>query len=217
GAVAAGFLIRMESLTYQGALLVLGVCVTVVSHCAFLVKFSPAEEKEVEGELALALAEREAEEAARPPRRPLIPALGPALGHIRPMDGLRVYMGIALVIKGIYFITNMGDIEQQLAGPLPEWQSFLAWIVVFAHVVGGASLALGFVTRVSAGVNALVMLGAVGVHVFGTASGGLFTTNVDFQFTFFVFFVLALLVWRGAGPLSLDRVLNDTEPAPRPA
>ena len=27
----------------------------------------------------------------------------------------------------------------------------IAWSVVFAHVVGGASLALGFVTRVAAG------------------------------------------------------------------
>lgn len=212
GAVAAGFLIRVEDISYADALLILGIIVTVLSHCAFLVRFSPKEEQEVEDELQKALAERRVEQASKAPREPLLPALGPALKHVRPMDGLRVYMGIALVIKGVYFITNMGDIEQQLAGPLPEWQTFLAWLVVLAHVVGGAMLALGFVTRVAAGANALVMLGAVGVHVFGTDSGGLFTTNVDFQFTFFIFFVLLLLVWRGAGPLSLDRVLADSEP-----
>ena len=76
--------------------------------------------------------------------------------------------------------------------------------------VGGASLALGFVTRVSAGINAVVMLGAVGVHVFGTAAvGGLFSTNVDFQLAFMVFFTLVLITWRGAGPMSLDRLLGE--------
>ena len=80
--------------------------------------------------------------------------------------------------------------------------------MVFAHVIGGITLALGFVTRVAAGLNALVMLGAVGVHTFGSGEGGLFSTNVDFQLTFFVFFTLALITWRGAGPLSLDRLLS---------
>ena len=63
-------------------------------------------------------------------------------------------------------------------------------------------------TRVAAGLNALVMLGAVGVHTFGTRAGALFSTNVDFQLTFFVFFTLLLITWRGAGPMSLDRVLS---------
>jgi len=103
----------------------------------------------------------------------------------------------------------MADVEGALAGPLPEWQTFVAWCVVFAHIVGGASLALGFVTRVSAGLNAIVLLGAVGVHTFGTKAGGLFSTNVDFQLAFMVFFTLVLITWRGAGPMSLDRVLGE--------
>ena len=37
---------------------------------------------------------------------------------------------------------------------------------------------------------------------------GLLGSNLDFQFTFFVFFCLILLVWRGAGPLSLDHLVN---------
>ena len=38
--------------------------------------------------------------------------------------------------------------------------------------------------------------------------------NVDFQFTSFVFVSLALLVWRGAGPLSVDYlVYSDAEKA----
>ncbi|MHC4937920.1 MAG: DoxX family protein [Planctomycetota bacterium] len=124
------------------------------------------------------------------------------------MDALRVYLGIALVIKGIYFITNMAEVENALE-PITEWQTFVAWCVVFAHVIGGAALALGFVTRVSAGINAIVLLGAVGFHTFGTKAGGLFSTNVDFQLAFMVFFTLVLITWRGAGPMSLDRLLGE--------
>ncbi|MCA9321482.1 MAG: MFS transporter [Planctomycetes bacterium] len=209
GAVAAGFLIRAD-ISYQNALFVLGVLVAVLANLTWLVRFKPTEEEEAKEEFALAIEERERLEAARPPRRPIIPSLGPALKHVRPMDMLRLYVGIALVVKGIYFITNMQEIESALAGPLPEWQTFMSWVVVFAHVIGGACLALGFVSRISAGANAIVMLGAVGVHLFGAGSAsGLLTTNTDFQFTFFVFVTLVLLVWRGSGPLSLDRLLSD--------
>ncbi|MCP4857168.1 MAG: hypothetical protein GY903_22015, partial [Fuerstiella sp.] len=54
--------------------------------------------------------------------------------------------------------------------------------------------------------------GAVVVSMLGSGGTGTLLANVDFQFTFFVFFCLVLLVWRGAGPLSLDSwVLSETE------
>jgi len=216
GAVAGGFLLRAHPGAWPQALLILGCCVSGAAFLAWLVRFSPAEEKSAQEELAKAMQERREIAAARPPRKPLMPALGPALAHIRPMDALRVYLGIALVIKGIYFITNMASIEGALAGPyavgseMTDFHVFVAWGVVFAHIVGGASLALGFATRVAAGLNAIVLLGAVGAHIFGTdAVGGLFSTNVDFQLAFMVFFTLVLITWRGAGPMSLDRLLGE--------
>ncbi len=213
GAVAAGFLMRAEDISYQQALLILGGIVTACSMLTVFVRFSTAEEKTANEEYERAMANRRAIAASQPPRVLPFPGLTAALKHVRPMDLLRVYVGIALIIKGIYFITDMSSLEGRLADPLPEWQTFVSWIVVFAHVVGGAMLALGFITRIAAGVNALVALGAVGVHVFGTGAGGLFSTNTDFQLAFFVFFSLVLLIWRGSGPLSLDRVLG-TEPLP---
>jgi putative oxidoreductase len=205
GAVAAGFLFRAEGISYPTALLILGGMVTLASFFTLAVKFSPAEEETVAKECAVATAARRLEQADRKPIRDLIPGLR----HVRPMDALRMYLGVALVIKGIYFITNMAEVESALSGPLPEWQTFVAWGVVFAHVIGGASLALGFITRVSAGINAIVALGAVGVHAFGTDVGGLFSTNADFQLAVMVFFTLVLITWRGAGPMSLDRLLGD--------
>jgi uncharacterized membrane protein YphA (DoxX/SURF4 family) len=91
----------------------------------------------------------------------------------------------------------------------------IAWSVVFAHVIGGASLALGFVTRVAAGANALILAGAVIVNFIGTASTSLLGGNQSFQFALFVFFALMLLIWRGSGPLSLDHLLRiDDEEEP---
>jgi uncharacterized membrane protein YphA (DoxX/SURF4 family) len=108
----------------------------------------------------------------------------------------------------------MAELEGQLGDDFGQTQTLIAWGVVFAHVVGGASLALGFITRVAAAANAAVLFGAVVIALVGTGgTGGLFG-NVDFQFTSFVFFALALLVWRGAGPLSLDHLFladNDKE------
>ena len=106
---------------------------------------------------------------------------------------------------------NMAELEGQL-GEFGQGQTVIAWGVVFAHMVGGASLALGFITRVAAAANAAVLLGAV---VLAAGGGGLFT-NVDFQFTSFVFFALVLLVWRGSGPLSLDQLFR-AEPELSPA
>lgn len=207
GAVAAGFLFRYESLSYPQALLILGGLVTLFSGFTFLVRFQPADEKAAAEELALAQKKRREE---RKERRP-IPVLVPGLRALRPMDALRMYLGIALVVKGIYFIMNMAQLEGQLGTELGQVQTLIAWGVVFAHVVGGASLALGFITRVAAGANAAVLFGAAILSLAGSGSVAGLLDNVDFQFTSFVFFALALLVWRGAGPLSLDHLFQEND------
>ncbi len=210
GAVAAGFLMRSEDLSYADAFMILGFCVAAASFLTFFVRFSPSMESAAKEEQKIAMAERAAIEASRPKKAPLFPAIRRAFKNIRPMDGLRVYIGLALMVKGIYFITDTASLETKLTGPAAEWDTFLAWIIVFCHVIGGASLALGFISRVAAGVNAFIVLGAVGVYLFGEGDyGGMLSTNEGFQFTFLVFVTLVLLVWRGSGPMSLDRMLSD--------
>lgn len=56
GAVAAGFLFRMENLPYADALLILGAVVTVASFSAFLVRFSLRDEVETKLEMREAMA-----------------------------------------------------------------------------------------------------------------------------------------------------------------
>ncbi|MGE3775711.1 MAG: MFS transporter, partial [Pirellulaceae bacterium] len=207
GAVTAGFLFRTEQLTYPQALLILGLIVTGLSFFAMVVHFSPAAEREAESELQKALALRRKTAPVRSPKK----AATPVFARLRPMDALRVYLGIALVVKGVYFILNMADLEARLGGQLGEVQNLIAWGVVFAHVVGGASLAMGFVTRLSAGVNAVIVMGAMLLSLLKATGAGLLIADVDFQFTSFVFFCLALLTWQGPGPLSLDRLYQSED------
>ncbi len=216
GAVAAGFLLRAEGVSYQQALLILGCCVLVLSLLTLVVRFSAEQESAAREEFEMALAARRAEAALRPARGPLVPALAPAIAKIRPMDALRIYVGIALMIKGIYFVTDFNALEGQLDSigkGLGAWKELAAWGAAAAHLVGGAALALGFFTRVAAGANALVALGAVFAFSSKSTIGDLFRGNVEFQLVALVFFLLLLLIWRGSGPFSLDRVLG-TEPAP---
>ncbi|MHC5108863.1 MAG: MFS transporter [Planctomycetota bacterium] len=213
GAVCAGFLVRAESISYQQALLILGILVFCCAFVTYLVRFSPAAEAAAAQEFDQAIANRRETLRRRVPLHDLIPGIK----HVRPMDALRVYLGIALVIKGIYFIMNMAELEATLGDDLGEGQTMIAWSVVFAHVVGGASLALGFVTRVAAGANGLILFGAVIMTLIGATSdpGSLLGTNINFQFTSLVFFALVLFVWRGSGPFSLDHLLRiDAEKEP---
>ena len=60
GAVAAGFLFRMEGLTFADALLLIGIVVVAVAPLAFLVRFSPQREAEEKTAMEVALARRRA-------------------------------------------------------------------------------------------------------------------------------------------------------------
>ncbi len=216
GAVCAGFLFRTESIDYPQALLILGCIVACCSFVSMLVRFSPADEAAAAEEFEKAMSKRRKELEGRVP----LPDLIPGIRHLRPMDALRIYLGVALVIKGVYFIMNMAELEDTLGNGLgagfSQAQTMIAWSVVFAHVIGGASLLLGFVTRVAAAANAVILLGAMVVSIIETtAIGSLFGSNVDFQFTSFVFFTLVLFIWRGSGPLSVDHLMRlDAEKEP---
>ena len=61
GAVAAGFLFRMDEITFAGALLIIGIVVEVVVPLAFLVRFSLQRQAEERIELEGALGRRKAQ------------------------------------------------------------------------------------------------------------------------------------------------------------
>ena len=215
GAVAAGFLFRSEAITWPTALLILGFAVVACSFFTFFVVFSEADEKAAAEEHGLALADRAARRVERKPR--LLPA--PVIGRPRvtPLTVLRFYLGVALAAKGVFFITNMDHLEAQMGEQFGHVQNLISWFVVFAHGVGGVALALGFATRLAAGLNLVVLAGAVVVALTGPAGEQLIGANLDFQFSMLVLVTLAIFLWRGGGRFSLDRLVSGAEGQPQVA
>lgn len=199
GAVGAGFLLRAESISWPQALFILGGLVLVCSLATYGISFSASQEKEASREYDQAVNDRAAQAKKRRPWTP-VPRLANLMGSFGPMDALRIYLGIALVFQGIYFVTNMHEIET-LVGSIGVMENMIAWYVVFVHIVGGFALAVGLGTRIASLLNITVMLGAV---VLVHSAEGLFAKGQGLEFSLFVLFALCLVVWRGAGKVSFD-------------
>ena len=204
GAVTAAFLFRSEDIAWPDALLILGGVVLLVSFVAFAVTFSPEAEAEARVEHDEAIADRllAVQEDAKKPGWGL-PPLPELVSMINPMTALRVFLGVALTVKGIYFILNLHAFEA-LVGDMGHVDNVMAWYVVAVHVIGGLALTLGIFSRAAAVVNIPVMIGAV---FFVHRHAGLFSSE-GLEFSIFVLFTLCLIVWSGSGKFSLDYLIN---------
>jgi MFS transporter, NNP family, nitrate/nitrite transporter len=213
GAVAAGFLFRSEALTWPEALFILGCAVLVVSFLSLFVTFSETDEEIVKVEFDSALEKRHALHGAKQSPWDLvhskIPSLAPLSQKIAAIDLLRAYLGIALAIKGIYFVMNMKVVEA-LTGGFGNLDNILAWYVVGIHTVGGICLAIGLGTRVAAFFNATVLAGAV---FFIHAKEGLFAASQGLELSMLVLFILGLMVWKGAGQATVDQYMKNGDEA----
>ncbi len=203
GAVGAGFLLRAESITWPQALLIMGVLVLICSGLTYGVAFSKEQEKEAKEEYDRALAARgEKVEAPRTAIR--VPRLATFFNDLGAIGALRIYLGAALVTKGIYFVLNMNEIEG-LVGTIGSFENVTAWYVVFVHIVGGFALAVGLGTRIASALNITVLIGAV---IFVHSAEGLFSRSQGMEFSLFVLFSLCLVLWKGAGKVSIDNFLK---------
>jgi uncharacterized membrane protein YphA (DoxX/SURF4 family) len=135
------------------------------------------------------------------------------------IDALRIYLGLGLFWKGLYFMIHrdeMGRVMDQL-GDLWFVPVALAHAVVPLHMVGGALLAFGLLTRVAA----LSQIPILAVAAFGVylpkafANGVYLDPRQSFEFTVLVLFLLCLLFVYGAGRFSVDYLLNKKQIEPR--
>ena len=127
-------------------------------------------------------------------------------------DLVRIYLGVGLFIKAIYFIRERDYLTQTLeeAGNLWIVPAAVAHYVILAHLAGGISLALGFLTRVGALIQIPVLLGAVFyVHLPTVAS---IEERQYVEFSALVLFLLTLIFLHGSGPLSVDARMSRSEP-----
>lgn len=125
----------------------------------------------------------------------LLRRLTPEVGF----DILRMYLGVGLAIRGVLFLNNPSLVETVatevgLSAPL--------LLIALGHIFGGAFLAAGLFTRISAAVQAIPVLGAlVLVH----RQGSLATENQSLEFSGLVLAMLIFYSCFGAGQLSLDQ------------
>ncbi len=125
------------------------------------------------------------------------------------LDGLRIYLGVALVVRGGLFIA-----EPRLVAQLVEehgffWPMVIAHVVALAHLGGGLLLALGLETRVAAAVQVPALVGAL---VFIHLREGLFSSGQGLELSALVLVMLGAIMLAGGGPFSLDAWMASREP-----
>jgi len=136
-------------------------------------------------------------------------------------DLVRIYLGIGLFIKGVYFMSHQDDLNQllQRLDSASFAQAAAAHVVIPVHLVGGILLALGLLTRVAALAQIPILLGAV-FYVY-LPKMTLIEPRQNLEFSLLVLFLLVLLFLFGAGRYSLDYRLARRRPeeaqAPSPA
>lgn len=134
-------------------------------------------------------------------------------------DLLRIYLGVALVVKGVQIVSDVGAFASQIEGFTLGWETAaVAHMVAMAHIGGGALLALGLLTRTAALVQLPALLGATFLVEWPAA---LTATTPGFELAALVLVLLGVFSFTGAGPLSVDAALGAvgtrSPERPRPA
>jgi uncharacterized membrane protein YphA (DoxX/SURF4 family) len=141
------------------------------------------------------------------------------------LDLIRVYLGTGLFVKGLYLMTHRAFLEQSIdqAGNLWFAPAAVAHYVFPAHLVGGALLALGLLTRFAALLQVPVLAGAL-FYVYLPRVAQL-EARQNLEFSALVLFLLVVFSICGAGRWSMDAWLRkrseepgvSTEPSSTPS
>jgi len=116
-------------------------------------------------------------------------------------DILRIYLGIGLLIKGVFFVLH----PEALSSAEASLPSSIIRMVPFIHIVGGLLLAAGLLTRLAAIIQIPVVAGAVVAVNLPNMTG--MQAREAFEFSTLTLFLLVLVAIWGGGPLSVDHKL----------
>lgn len=128
--------------------------------------------------------------------------------HPKWLDFIRMLLGVFLFLKGIAFINNMSTLTAMMerSGFLGSLSlGVLAHYVVFAHLLGGAMIAVGLLTRLAALVQIPILLGAV---IFINSDGGILAPHNELWLSILVLVLLIAFLVGGSGPLSMDEQMK---------
>lgn len=128
--------------------------------------------------------------------------------HPKWLDFIRMLLGVFLFFRGVEFINNMDQLSalmtrSEFLGSLSL--GMLGHYVVLAHIVGGALIAFGLLTRFACVVQIPILLGAV---LFVNAGEGFFTLNEGLWLSLLVLALLLFFTVSGSGPISVDEQMR---------
>jgi uncharacterized membrane protein YphA (DoxX/SURF4 family) len=128
---------------------------------------------------------------------------------------MRIYLGVGLFWKGIYFMLHRDELMSLMEqlGNLWFLPMVIAHYVVPIHIIGGAMLACGLLTRVAALSQIPILLGAA-FYVY-LPRAVYFEPRQSLEFSVLVLFLLCLVFAYGAGRLSLDYLMLRKRVEPR--
>jgi len=125
---------------------------------------------------------------------------------------LRAALAATFICHGyqLLFTVGVGKFAEHLAPQIPM-HGLTAWLAALAQFGGGFALAAGLCTRLAAlGIMAVMGVAIATVHLhqgFAMHAGeGGYAAGYEWQIALFC--IALCLFLRGAGPLSLDRVLS---------
>ena len=120
---------------------------------------------------------------------------------------LRAYLGAALFVRGILFVSNRDTIVSWTLEVDSEWffSTMAAHYVVGVHIVGGALLALGLLTRLAAVAQIPPLVVAVFVvHL----PQGLLQPDQSLELSALVLVMLCVYAVWGSGHFSVDALIK---------
>jgi putative oxidoreductase len=122
------------------------------------------------------------------------------------LDIFRIALGIYITYKGLYFTSNMDELEMTASG-VNLWfaGATLAHYVIFAHILGGPLIAMGLYTRIACLIQLPVLLGAVALVNYpkGFLSVG---NHMELELSLIVLGGLIVFMIFGAGRYSIDEM-----------
>lgn len=120
------------------------------------------------------------------------------------LDLVRIYVGVGLFIKGIFYLFNPALVAP--AGS-PDWLRSWAPIVPYIHIVGGALMAAGLLTRLAAILQMPIVFAALSfIHLPQMAQS--MQAREAVEFSALVLFLLGVIALAGPGPWSLAERMN---------
>jgi putative oxidoreductase len=123
------------------------------------------------------------------------------------LDIIRIFLGIAIFIKGIFFIQNSDALlEIMQHSRIKGWAFIVEHQVAFTYLVGGILIAIGLLTRIAIAFSLLVFFGSIFCCLTDT---GFFSVYSDLAFSVVVFVLLIFYMVWGPGKFSVDTYMKN--------